>query len=320
MLNGGRHCCRPPLHHRFPIRCRTSNDGMARKQTWRSICAPGFRIVLRQSSTLTLSRRMPVPDRPVFIARRRWRRTFSEASPAPRRHARWLRPAAWRGQPRRDRSQRPALGQTFRKSRCRALLRPVQIDIKTLISQDFRSLCKKDGLTRSESRKAESGCEIAHRHAKLWMTVDKFAGNFRAGAQGIDLRCLSSGDPGPAKVTRRSHYRDSFCPGEPVMGKGISRLAKELDPACHRLRDVGQRLFERCRPASRECNIGTARSAQKRTTSWRCRPFLIRSRSALTPVRDQSVNAADHVGTGNAGSRDIGSNKLLPETHVKSPW
>ena len=24
-LNGGRHCCRPPLHHRLPVRCRTSS-------------------------------------------------------------------------------------------------------------------------------------------------------------------------------------------------------------------------------------------------------------------------------------------------------
>ena len=26
MLNGGRHCCRPPLHRHLPIRCRTSSD------------------------------------------------------------------------------------------------------------------------------------------------------------------------------------------------------------------------------------------------------------------------------------------------------
>ena len=25
MPNGGRHCCRPPLHHRLPVRCRTSS-------------------------------------------------------------------------------------------------------------------------------------------------------------------------------------------------------------------------------------------------------------------------------------------------------
>jgi hypothetical protein len=73
----------------------------------------GFKIILRQPSALILPRREPVPDRPVFITRRRRRQAFAEASPSPRRCSRYLRPSASRDLIPREQTVRPASGQAL---------------------------------------------------------------------------------------------------------------------------------------------------------------------------------------------------------------
>jgi hypothetical protein len=42
-LNGGRHCCRPPLHHHLPVRCRTSGDWHGASSSPKTFPAPGRR-------------------------------------------------------------------------------------------------------------------------------------------------------------------------------------------------------------------------------------------------------------------------------------
>lgn len=63
MLNGGRHRCRPPLHHRLPVRCGTSGDWHgARPKPKASVCAKAFSRLTAGRSPLRPATEWSVPE------------------------------------------------------------------------------------------------------------------------------------------------------------------------------------------------------------------------------------------------------------------